>query len=73
MIIAIEKRQVTHRNHEKTVSRYGHAFVLGITGPPGAGKSTLTHTLATSYRNQGKTVGIIAIDPTSPFRGPELS
>lgn len=47
----------------------GHAFVLGITGPPGAGKSTMTNELARAYRNMGKTVGIIAVDPTSPFSG----
>ncbi|SFT48773.1 LAO/AO transport system kinase [Selenomonas sp. GACV-9] len=47
----------------------GHAYVLGITGPPGAGKSTLTDKIAREYRAQGKTVGIIAVDPTSPFTG----
>jgi LAO/AO transport system kinase len=45
---------------------------VGITGPPGAGKSTITDALTTRARQQGHTVGIIAVDPTSPFSGGAL-
>lgn len=54
---------------QKLFGYTGKAHVIGITGAPGAGKSTLTDKLAKEYRRQGKTVGIIAIDPTSPFSG----
>ena len=52
--------------------RLGHARRIGITGPPGAGKSTLTTGLVRAYRAEGLTVGIIAVDPTSPFTGGAL-
>lgn len=47
----------------------GRAFVVGITGPPGSGKSTLTDQLTQEFRGQGRTIGIVAVDPTSPFTG----
>jgi LAO/AO transport system kinase len=47
----------------------GHARILGLTGAPGAGKSTLVDQLAKQYRRQNQTVGIIAVDPTSPYTG----
>jgi LAO/AO transport system kinase len=47
----------------------GKAHIIGITGAPGTGKSSLVNTLAQAYRQQAKTVAIIAVDPTSPFSG----
>ena len=49
--------------------RTGNAYVLGITGSPGAGKSTLTDRVVARFRAQGKSVGVLAVDPTSPFSG----
>jgi LAO/AO transport system kinase len=50
-------------------SRAGHAYRIGVTGPPGAGKSTLVDRMITAFRAQGSTVAVLAVDPTSPVSG----
>jgi LAO/AO transport system kinase len=52
--------------------KLGRAHRIGMTGPPGAGKSTLSAALVQLFRNEGKTVAVIAVDPTSPFTGGAL-
>jgi LAO/AO transport system kinase len=47
----------------------GRAFIVGITGPPGSGKSTIVDKMVDIFRKEGKSVGIVAVDPTSPFTG----
>jgi LAO/AO transport system kinase len=49
--------------------RTGHSYLIGVTGPPGSGKSTLVDTLIEVVRRAGKTVGVVAVDPNSPFTG----
>jgi LAO/AO transport system kinase len=58
--------------HELLAAVYastGRAHIIGVTGAPGAGKSTLVNSLALHWRRAGKTIGIIAVDPSSPFSG----
>jgi LAO/AO transport system kinase len=54
---------------EQIYAQTGHAYVIGITGAPGAGKSTLVNQLIGKYRALGKLVAVLAIDPSSPFSG----
>ena len=69
-ITAVENRTPDSAELLKALFPYtGQARVIGLTGSPGAGKSTLVDHLAREYRKQGKTVGIIAVDPTSPYTG----
>jgi LAO/AO transport system kinase len=68
LITMVENESKGYLDLLREVYKYtGRAYVIGITGPPGAGKSTFTDKVAKHFRKQGKKVGIIAIDPTSPF------
>ena len=49
--------------------RTGHSYVIGITGPPGSGKSSLVDSMISAFRRDDKTVGVLAVDPNSPFTG----
>lgn len=70
VISKIENRSPGYRELvSELYAHTGDADVIGITGSPGAGKSTLVDKLAEEYRDRGETVGIIAIDPSSPFSG----
>jgi LAO/AO transport system kinase len=70
MISAVEAGRADARETLRCLfPRTGRAHVVGVTGPPGSGKSTLTTRLAVEYRARGQTVGIVAVDPTSPYTG----
>ncbi|OAQ52085.1 hypothetical protein HTG_13970 [Natrinema mahii] len=70
VISKIENRAPGYRDLvSELYAHTGNADVIGITGSPGAGKSTLVDKLAETYRDRGETVGVIAIDPSSPFTG----
>ena len=70
LISLVENRDAGAASAMQSIyDRCGQARVIGITGPPGAGKSTLTDALIQRLRAQGKTVGVVAVDPSSPFSG----
>ena len=70
LITAVENNPDEAEKIIREIHSYtGNAHVIGITGPPGAGKSTLTDKLVKAILNEGKKVGIIAVDPTSPYSG----
>jgi len=69
-ITAVENRAPDSHALLKALFPYsGNARLIGLTGSPGAGKSTLVDALAREFRKQDKTIGIVAVDPTSPFTG----
>lgn len=72
-ISAVERGGAEARAVSAAIFRYtGRAHILGVTGAPGTGKSTLVNEIAKLYRRRGQRVGIIAVDPTSPFTGGAL-
>ncbi len=73
MMTQLEQRDPVAASAMQEIDRYtGRAYTLGITGPPGVGKSTIVDCLTELLRKQGSTVGIIAVDPNSPFSGGAL-
>ena len=73
VISIVENRRAGHLELLESIhARLGRAHRIGITGPPGAGKSTLSAALVTHYRAQGERVAVVAVDPTSPFTGGAL-
>jgi LAO/AO transport system kinase len=69
----VENRRAGYRETMRLISPHtGRAHVVGVTGPPGAGKSTLVNELVKHYRAAGKSVGVVAVDPTSALSGGAL-
>lgn len=61
--------ETAHEVRRAVAGSQGRAHVIGVTGPPGGGKSTLVATMIKAFRQRGKTVAVIAVDPSSPFTG----
>lgn len=69
----IEKQDASATRELKSLYPHtGNAHIIGITGLPGSGKSTIIATLIENFRKEGKTVAVIAIDPSSPYTGGSL-
>ncbi len=73
LISMVERRDGPHREVARALATYtGHAHVVGLTGAPGVGKSTTTSALVGCLRERGERVGVLAVDPSSPFTGGAL-
>src|SRR5262249_56394574 len=71
-ITAVEQEGGSPSLLQALFPKTGRAQAVGVTGPPGAGKSTLVQRMAQAYRRRGQRVGIVAVDPSSPFTGGPL-
>ncbi len=70
LITLVENRdRETRKIMSAVYDRSGNGYVVGVTGPPGAGKSTLVDRLIAHLRRSGRSVGVVAVDPSSPFSG----
>lgn len=69
IISIVENRQKGFEEYLKLLNPASNAYLIGITGPPGVGKSTLINRLASEFLKSGRSVGVVAVDPSSPFTG----